>query len=108
MLEIIKKNKYTVLFIVLFIVLVIVGYQAYSILVPNENRAVYGDRLDGIDEVMITSDQMTSINNEIKTNTFVTDCVSDLKGKILYVTVTVTDDTSVDSIRSFQMLSYLN
>lgn len=101
MLEIIKKNKYTVLFIVLFIVLVIVGYQAYSILVPNENRAVYGDRLDGIDEVMITSDQMTSINNEIKTNTFVTDCVSDLKGKILYVTVTVTDDTSVDSIRSF-------
>ena len=50
---------------------------------------------------MITSDQMTSINNEIKTNTFVTDCVSDLKGKILYVTVTVTDDTSVDSIRSF-------
>ena len=41
MLEIIKKNKYTVLFIVLFIVLVIVGYQAYSILVPNENRAVY-------------------------------------------------------------------
>lgn len=101
MLEIIKKNKYTVLFIVLFIVLVIVGYQAYSILVPNENRAVYGDRLDGIDAVMITSDQMTSINNEIKTNTFVTDCVSDLKGKILYVTVTVTDDTSVDSIRSF-------
>ena len=85
MLEIIKKNKYTVLFIVLFIVLVIVGYQAYSILVPNENRAVYGDRLDGIDEVMITSDQMTSINNEIKTNTL----------------VTVTDDTSVDSIRSF-------
>lgn len=101
MLEIIRKNKYTVLFIVLFVVLVIVGYQAYSMLVPNEKKAVYGDRLDGIEEVMITSDQMTSINNEIKTNTFVTDCVSDLKGKILYVTVTVTDDTAVDSIRSF-------
>lgn len=101
MLEIIRKNKYTVLFIVLFVVLVIVGYQAYSMLVPNEKKAVYGDRLDGIEEVMITSDQMTSINNEIKANTFVTDCVSDLKGKILYVTVTVTDDTAVDSIRSF-------
>lgn len=101
MLEVIRKNKYTVLFIVLFVVLVIVGYQAYSMLVPNEKKAVYGDRLDGIEEVMITSDQMTSINNEIKTNTFVTDCVSDLKGRILYVTVTVTDDTAVDSVRTF-------
>lgn len=101
MLEVIRKNKYTVLFIVLFVVLVIVGYQAYSMLVPNEKKAVYGDRLDGIEEVMITSDQMTSINNEIKANTFVTDCVSDLKGRILYVTVTVTDDTAVDSVRTF-------
>ena len=101
MLDVIKRNKYTVLFIVLFIILVIVGYQTYSILVPNEKKAVYGDRLDGIEEVMITSDQMSSINSEIKSNTFVTDCVSDLKGKILYVMVTVTDDTAVDSVRTF-------
>ena len=44
----IKKNKYTIIAIIIFIILVLVAATAKNILVPDEGKAVYGDRLDGI------------------------------------------------------------
>ena len=43
----IKKNKFTVIAITIFVVLAIIGYKAKEMFFPNQRTAIYGDRLDG-------------------------------------------------------------
>lgn len=99
--DFVKKNKFTIVFIVLFILLVFVGYKTFKILVPDERAAVYGDRLDGIESHTITDEQLTSITNNIKESTYVTNCTTDIKGKILYVNIEVVDDTKTTAVAGF-------
>ncbi len=49
--KMIKKNKYTIIAIIIFIVIVILLYQAKQLFFPNEGKAIYGDRLAGKIEI---------------------------------------------------------
>ena len=43
----IKKNKFTVIVLILFVLLSILLYKAKEVFFPNQRTAVYGDRLEG-------------------------------------------------------------
>ena len=46
----IKKNKFTIMAIIIFIAFLIAGVKIKEFLVPDEGKAVYGDRLNEIEK----------------------------------------------------------
>lgn len=96
----IKKNKYTIIVIVAFIFVVFIGAKAMQILVPNEGKAIYGDRLAGIEEVKIKDTTMEQALGQLKENAMVVDASQVTRGKLVTFIVTVTDETSTESSKT--------
>ena len=47
----IRKNKFIILAIGIFLIIIILAFQIVSMFFPKEGTALYGDRLKGIEEV---------------------------------------------------------
>ena len=88
----IKKNKFTVIAITIFVVLAIIGYKAKEMFFPNQITAIYGDRLDG----KIAVEQKTY--DEMKAKISESDKVKNVSirenGRRIDIMVTVNGDTS--------------
>lgn len=95
----IKKNKYTIIAIIIFVVLVVVAATAKNILVPDEGKAVYGDRLDGIKGHPLSEKTLKGVDTKLKENEKVTNSSSKLHGKIINIIITVTDDVSIEDAK---------
>lgn len=103
-----KKHKATVIVIVIFIVLVIVGYNVYNLLVPNTGKPIYGNRLDGKDAVAVTTDSYNQVKTGLEQETFVSSVTTDERGKLINVIVTVENDTTLDTAKTLgdKVLTY--
>ena len=91
----IKKHKLTAFILLVFIVVVGFGYFVYNMFIGSSGMPVYGNRLDGKDEVPITEDQYTKIVDEISNESIVLEVDKPtLRGKILSVIITIGDSTA--------------
>lgn len=95
----IRKNKFIILAIAIFLILVILAFKLVSIFLPAEGTALYGERLDGIEEVKISNSKLTKIEDSLKADGAVKKAEVDVAGKIIEVIITVKDDTSVDTAK---------
>lgn len=95
----IKKNKFTILAIVLFIGLVLVGVEVKNLLVPDEGKASYGERLDGIEDHKLSNDLFANIKSTLKENSAVLDVTNKVHGKIINLIITVSDNTSISDAK---------
>ena len=59
----------------------------------------YGNRLDGINEVKIAKDTFDGVEKEIDESNLAEDTSVRLQGKIVYTTITLKKDTSVDKAK---------
>ncbi len=92
----IKKHKLTVFVIFVYIVLIAFLFFLYKLFIGSSGLPVYGDRLDGIENVPITKEQKEKIVDEISKKDFVLKVTPPyLNGKILKVVVTVTDNAKL-------------
>lgn len=92
----IKKHKLTSFVILVYIILIAFLYFIYKLFIGSSGLPVYGDRLDGIENVPITDEQIDKISEEISKSDFVLKVTKPyLKGKILKVIVTVTDNANL-------------
>ena len=69
--EYIKNHKLTIFIIIVYIVLVAFAYFLYKLFIGSSGLPVYGDRLDGIEKVPITEEQIAQIKDEIEKEDFV-------------------------------------
>lgn len=90
-----KNNQYTVIGIIAFIILILAGFMLYRFLFPNIGSPVYGNRLEGIEEVEITKTQITDLEKALKENPIVKGVTTNIKGKIFNVIITIADKTKV-------------
>ncbi|MDD6878861.1 MAG: hypothetical protein PUD59_01340 [bacterium] len=104
--EFIKKNKITVFVIILFIVITIGLYFAYGLFFSNSGKPVYGDRLDGIEEVEISSDLMSKMETSIKENKNVKETSTNVSGRTLNIIITVLDELSINEAKKIGESSY--
>ena len=95
----IKKNKFTIITIVVLILVVIIGVEIKNLLGPDEGKASYGDRLDGIENYPLTDTLFTSIEETLKENTKVLNVENQVHGKIINLLITVSDDVSVSDAK---------
>lgn len=92
--------------IVLFLFLIVLGGIAFismkSFLYPTDANTVYGNRLDGINEVRIDDTKKNEIVNKIKEKAEVTSASVSTKGKIININIVVTKaDNTLDVMKEF-------
>ena len=100
----IKQNKRTTIVFIICVIFVILVFVVKLTLFPSEAKAIYGDRLDGIEAVEITDNQQDKIVDKLKENENVRKASCNIKGRILNVIVTVTDETSLDTAKGLTSL----
>lgn len=92
----IKKNKFTIIAILLFLCLVLVGVKVKNLLVPDEGKASYGNRLEDIENKEIPDTVFKNISDKLKENEKILKVSHKLHGKIINILITVNNDVSVD------------
>ena len=95
--KMIKKNKYTIIAIIIFIVIVILLYQAKQLFFPNEGKAIYGDRLAG--KIEIPEETYTGLKALISEKEKVKSVTVRETGKLINISITVEDDLTVDAAK---------
>ena len=96
---ILKNRIYIVLVLfVLFCVFVFVTMKAY--LNPVNELAVYGNRLDGIEAVVITDDKKNEVTNFIKEDENVISTSVTVQGKIVNISIkTSKNENTIDKMK---------
>jgi len=92
--KIIKKNKFTIIAIILFIGLVFGLYQVKKIFFPNEGKAIYGDRLVG--KVEVADEIYQQVKTKIQENEKVEQVDIRENGETINISITVKNDTSIE------------
>ena len=96
----IKKNKFTIIAIIIFIILVVLGVKVKELLVPDEGKTSYGDRLNELEENKRNDDLITNMENKVKENQSVLKFSHKVHGKIINLLITLKDDVSVEDAKS--------
>lgn len=102
----IKKNKFTIIAIIIFITLVIVLVKAKELLVPDEGKASYGDRLEEIAKQPLDETLFTKASEKASENTNITNFTHQVHGKIINLIITVKDEVSIEETKKIAS-SYL-
>jgi len=97
--NLIKRNKNTIIYLIVCTVILLLGIFAYKWLFPNAGMPVYGDRLEGIDNVKITATQLKETNNKLKENEQIEDVTSNVSGKIVNFTIKVVETLSIEDAK---------
>ena len=105
----IKKHK--IEFIALFTIIIIctLGYFAVKPLLGNDSNK-YGNRLDGIENVKITDEQVKKLTSEMEENKDVKSIKYDLQGRLIYIILEVSNETAVDVSKGYanKILNYFD
>ena len=64
-----KKNKSTVIVVICCLILTILIFTVKLMFLPNEAKAIYGNRLNGIKSVKIKNSVIITLNNETNRDT---------------------------------------
>ena len=95
----IKENKGFSVIILLALVLIIILTIIFISLLKGNSSSKYGNRLDGIDDVIISKEEYDSVKEEVMATEVVEDVTIRLQGKIVYTAITLKSDTSVDKAK---------
>ena len=93
----IKKNKSTIVGILVFI-LALAGILAVKgVLSSDEGKAIYGTRLKGINEVKITDSQKKEVENKLANDTDKVEV--SVAGRIINILITAKEGTSLEDAK---------
>ena len=95
--NIIKKNKFTIIAVILFTALVFCLYEVKELFFPNEGKAIYGDRLVG--KVDVKDEVYVAVEDKVKETEKVTKVDARENGKLINISITVLDDTSIEDAK---------
>lgn len=93
-----KNNRvYSILMIIsiICIVAILIGVLLYFIGQTNKDK--YGNRLDGIEKVLISSDKINGLENKIKESELVKEVTIDISGKLMYITISLNNGKHKDA-----------
>lgn len=97
--ENLKKNKKVVM-IIGIIVIILLGLFLVKILIfPTLGKNRYGNRLDGIEQVSISKDSMTKMEEELEKESEIESVSTDVKGKIVNIMMEVKAGTKVEDAK---------
>ena len=95
----IKKNKGLSVILLLAVVFLIVIIVIFVELLVAGSHNKYGNRLDGIDKVKISEKTYDGVKKEVEETNLTEEVETRLQGRIVYTTITLKSDTSVDKAK---------
>lgn len=97
--EFFKRNKVTVIIGTIFLVIMIAaGIALVKLVYPDSKKDLYGNRLDGIEEVLIEDVKIEEIKQSLTDTGKVNTVTYDLKGRLVNFIVDVKKD--IDKVTS--------
>ncbi len=96
-----KNNKHTVIVVICCFLLTVVVFVVKFTFFQNDGKAVYGDRLDGINEARIKDPKLEQIESSLEERNEVKSVEASVSGRILNVMITANDDVSVATAKTF-------
>ncbi len=96
-----KKNKSTVIVVICCLILTILIFTVKLTFFPNEAKAIYGNRLDGIKSVKIKSSDLEQIESTLKEQEGIKKVDAITSGKILNVIITLKKETDRDTAKQY-------
>ena len=84
-----KKHKRVSIVVGIILIIIILFFLLKGWFFPDFSKSLYGDRLDGIEDVPIEEKQVTEIEDKIKENDFVESVDYRLQGRLVNVEVEV-------------------
>ncbi len=85
-----KKHKKKIILGIVILFLLSLIYLILTML-PNSSKSLYGNRLDGIEDVKITDKDLSKIDKKLKEVEGVKEVDSDIKGRLINFNVKVDD-----------------
>ena len=92
-----RKHRGTIVGIIVFVVVLIAALYIKNMISPDESTALYGERLDGRDQVKISSETMKKVEDALKENT--SSVKVRVAGRIINVTIAVNEGVSRDDAK---------
>lgn len=94
-----KVSRYTTFAIIGFMVLILLCALIYNLVMPSTGTPVYGDRLDGIEDVKISAKDLKDLEEKFEKNSNVEEADVSISGKTVNAIVTVNSKTSVNNAK---------
>lgn len=95
----VAKNKGLCILLVLTLILLIFITTIIVRLFIGGQSNKYGNRLDGIENVPITNEVLDGVKDEIVKTNLAEEAKTRIQGKIVYTTIVLKSDTSVDKAK---------
>ncbi len=89
-----KKNRNTIIAVAVFLIVLIVVFKFIGMLTGDEEKAIYGNRIDGIDAVKIDGNKEDQIEEALKDST--TKVSVKTAGRLVTIIATVNNETTRD------------
>lgn len=96
----IKEHKVVVAAVIFMFIIIALAFIVKATFFTNSKNAVYGNRLDGIEKVKISTTQKDDIIENLNSDSAVKKSTYKLQGKIINVTIVVNDDVGKDTAKS--------
>lgn len=104
--DFIKRNKFTTIAIACFLLLVVILVQIKNAFFPDMGSAIYGNRLEGIEDVKITKNELSTLKDALKKNENVTKVSTIISGKLVNIIITVSEEMGRDQAKELASASY--
>ncbi len=98
MMKLVKKYKFTIIAVVLFIILMFGVYQLKEWFFPNEGKAIYGERLVG--KVEVSEETYQQVKETLNAKEKVQSAEVRENGRLINITVMVQNDTSLEEAKA--------
>lgn len=94
-----NRNKGLAIIIALTIVLLLILLIIFLQMLIGGSSDKYGNRLDGIDKVKISEKTYDGVKQEVEETGLTEEVETRLQGRIVYTTITLKSDTTVDKAK---------
>lgn len=95
-----KKHKFKLMLLGVFILVLIISlFALVALLYPDSRKNVYGNRLNGIENVKISNQVITEIKDKVGNKDFVNDIDYTLKGRLINFSIEVKDTTKLNDAK---------
>lgn len=95
----INRNKGFAIIIALSLILLIIILVIFLQMLLGGSSDKYGSRLDGIEDVTISNETLSSVEKEVTDTDLVEEITTRIQGKIVYTNITLKETTSKDKAK---------
>lgn len=96
--DFLKKNKFTIIAVIVFLILVLLIAQVTNFLSPGEEKAIYGNRLEK--KVKISETTKKDIKQNLESDGIVTKSSVRISGRIIDIMATVNAETDKNAAKN--------